>query len=79
MTAYGVSEWADFANTVVGGAAALAGLSFVGLSLRSCRDTEVSGGARRGDRCHRDCVAFGVLVAGLYQRDPVGTTTHAAR
>ena len=43
MTAYGVSEWADFANTVVGGAAALAGLSFVGLSLRSCRDTEVSG------------------------------------
>lgn len=33
MTAYDVSEWADFANTVAGGAAALAGLLFVGLSL----------------------------------------------
>lgn len=32
MTAYDVSEWADFANTVAG-AAALAGLLFVGLSL----------------------------------------------
>jgi len=33
MTAYDVSEWADFANTVAGGAAALAGLLFVALSL----------------------------------------------
>ena len=33
MTAYDVSEWADFANTVAGGAAALAGVLFVGLSL----------------------------------------------
>ena len=33
MPAYDVSEWADFANTVAGGAAALAGLLFVGLSL----------------------------------------------
>ena len=33
MTAYDVSEWADFANTVAGRAAALAGLLFVGLSL----------------------------------------------
>jgi len=33
MTAYDVSEWADFAKTVAGGAAALAGLLFVGLSL----------------------------------------------
>lgn len=33
MTAYDVAEWADFANTVAGGAAALAGLLFVGLSL----------------------------------------------
>jgi len=33
MTAYDVSEWADFAKTVAGGAAALAGLLFVALSL----------------------------------------------
>ena len=33
MTAYDVAEWTDFANTVAGGAAALAGLLFVGLSL----------------------------------------------
>ena len=29
MTAYDVAEWTDFANTVAGGAAALAGLLFV--------------------------------------------------
>jgi hypothetical protein len=33
MTAYDVAQWSDFANTVAGGAAALAGLMFVGLSL----------------------------------------------
>jgi hypothetical protein len=33
MTAYDVAAWADFANTVAGGAAALAGLLFVGLSM----------------------------------------------
>ena len=33
MTAYDVAAWSDFANTVAGGAAALAGLMFVGLSL----------------------------------------------
>ena len=33
MSAYDVAEWADFANTVAGGAAALAGLLSVGLSL----------------------------------------------
>jgi hypothetical protein len=33
MTAYDVAAWAEFANTVGGGAAALAGLMFVGLSL----------------------------------------------
>lgn len=33
MTPYDVAEWAEFANTVAGGAAALAGLMFVGLSL----------------------------------------------
>lgn len=33
MTAYDIAEWGDFANTVGGAAAALAGLLFVGLSL----------------------------------------------
>lgn len=33
MTAYDLAAWSDFANTVAGGAAALAGLLFVGLSL----------------------------------------------
>jgi hypothetical protein len=33
MNAYDVAAWAEFANTVAGGAAALAGLLFVGLSL----------------------------------------------
>jgi modulator of FtsH protease len=33
MTAYDFAAWTDFANTVAGGAAALAGLLFVGLSL----------------------------------------------
>jgi hypothetical protein len=33
MTAYDIAAWAEFANTVAGGAAALAGLLFVGLSL----------------------------------------------
>lgn len=33
MTAYDVAAWGDFANTVGGAAAALAGLLFVGLSL----------------------------------------------
>jgi modulator of FtsH protease len=33
MTGYDVAAWTDFASTVAGGAAALAGLLFVGLSL----------------------------------------------
>ena len=33
MTAYDVAEWGEFASTVAGAAAALAGLLFVGLSL----------------------------------------------
>jgi hypothetical protein len=33
MTAYDIAAWSNFASTVAGGAAALAGLLFVGLSL----------------------------------------------
>jgi hypothetical protein len=62
MTAYDVAEWTDFANTLAGGAAALAGLLFVGLSLDLSEVLKYPGvparaiatlGHRR-DPCHRD-------------------------
>ncbi|MBO0676518.1 hypothetical protein JRC04_03465 [Mycolicibacterium sp. S2-37] len=43
MTAYDVAAWSDFAQTVGGGAAALAGLLFVGLSLNLSEVLEHSG------------------------------------
>lgn len=58
MTAYDVSEWADFANTVAGGAAALAGLLCRALA-ESRRGTEVSGGAARA------AVTLGLTIAIL--------------
>src|SRR6476619_1457695 len=51
MTAYDVAAWADFANTVAGGAAALAGLLFVGLSL-NLADFLKYPGVPRPRRCH---------------------------
>jgi hypothetical protein len=99
MTAYDVAEWADFANTVAGGAAALAGLLFVGLSLNLAEVLKYPGVPARaaatlgltiailltaifvatpgqGPRVLAAeigvvgiCVAFGALVAGLYQRE----------
>jgi modulator of FtsH protease len=99
MTAYDVPEWAEFANTVAGGAAALAGLLFVGLSLNLAEVLKYPGVPARaaatlgltiailltaifvatpgqGQRVLAAeigvvgiCVAFGALVAGLYQRE----------
>jgi hypothetical protein len=99
MTAYDVSEWADFANTVAGGAAALAGLLFVGLSLNLAEVLKYPGVPARAAVTlgltiailltaifvatpGQDprvlaveiavigiFVAFGALVAGLYQRE----------
>jgi hypothetical protein len=99
MTAYDVAEWADFGNTVAGGAAALAGLLFVGLSLNLAEVLKYPGVPARaaatlgltiailltaifvatpgqGQRVLAAeigvvgiCVAFGALVAGLYQRE----------
>ena len=48
MTPYDVAEWADFANTVAGGAAALAGLMFVGLSMNLTEVLSFPGVAARG-------------------------------
>lgn len=47
MNAYDVAGWADFANTVAGGAAALAGLMFVGLSLNLTEVLNFEGVAAR--------------------------------
>ena len=43
MSAYDLAAWTDFANTVAGGAAALAGLLFVGLSLNLSEVLEYPG------------------------------------
>src|ERR1044072_9167513 len=47
MNAYDVSAWAEFANSVAGGAAALAGLMFVGLSLNLTEVLHFEGVAAR--------------------------------
>ncbi len=47
MNAYDAAAWADFANTVAGGAAALAGLMFVGLSLNLTEVLNFEGVAAR--------------------------------
>ncbi|MGO4445636.1 hypothetical protein AB4Z42_20010 [Mycobacterium sp. 2YAF39] len=43
MNGYDLAAWNDFANTVAGGAAALAGLLFVGLSLNLAEVLEYRG------------------------------------
>lgn len=47
MNAYDIAAWSDFANTVAGGAAALAGLMFVGLSLNLTEVLNFEGVAAR--------------------------------
>jgi hypothetical protein len=59
MTAYDVAEWAEFANTVAGGAAALAGLLFVGLSLNLAEVLKYPGVPARA------AVTLGLTVAIL--------------
>jgi hypothetical protein len=69
MSADDVAEWADFANTVAGGAAALAGLLFVGLSLNLAEVLRYPGvPSTPGARDRWVCVAAGALAAGLCQR-----------
>lgn len=59
MTPYDAAAWADFANTVAGGAAALAGLMFVGLSLNLTEVLAFPGVAARA------AATLGVTVAIL--------------
>lgn len=59
MTPYDVAAWSDFANTVAGGAAALAGLMFVGLSLNLTEVLNFAGVAARA------AATLGVTVAVL--------------
>jgi hypothetical protein len=59
MTAYDAAAWTDFANTVAGGAAALAGLMFVGLSLNLTEVLAFPGVATRA------AATLGVTVAIL--------------
>jgi modulator of FtsH protease len=59
MTPYDAAEWTDFANTVAGGAAALAGLMFVGLSLNLAEVLSFPGVAARA------AAALGLTVAIL--------------
>ena len=59
MTPYDAAEWTDFANTVAGGAAALAGLMFVGLSLNLTEVLAFPGVAARA------AATLGVTVALL--------------
>ena len=67
MTPYDVAEWAEFANTVAGGAAALAGLMFVGLSLNLTEVLAFPGVAARA------AATLGLTVAMLVIAVFVGT------
>jgi modulator of FtsH protease len=59
MTAYDLAAWTDFANTVAGGAAALAGLLFVGLSMNLAEVLKYPGVPARA------AVTLGLTVAIL--------------
>jgi hypothetical protein len=59
MTAYDLAAWTDFANTAAGGAAALAGLLFVGLSMNLAEVLKYPGVPARA------AVTLGLTVAIL--------------
>ena len=67
MTGYDLAAWTDFANTVAGGAAALAGLLFVGLSLNLAEVLKYPGVPARA------AVTLGLTVAILLTAIFVGT------
>ncbi|MDT5186401.1 MAG: hypothetical protein QOJ20_235 [Mycobacterium sp.] len=54
MTAYDLAAWTDFANTVAGGAAALAGLLFVGLPLNLSEVLKYPGSPRAPSHADRN-------------------------
>ena len=73
MTAYDVAEWAEFANTVAGGAAALAGLLFVGLSLNLTEILKYPGVPARA------AVTLGLTIAILLTAIFVAARTRQSR
>jgi hypothetical protein len=68
MTAYDASVWTDFANTVAGGAAALAGLMFVGLSLNLTEVLAFAGVAARAAATLGLAVA--ILIVAVFVATP---------
>ncbi len=68
MTPYDAAEWTDFANTVAGGAAALAGLMFVGLSLNLTEVLAFPGVAARAAATLG--VAVAILIIAVFVATP---------
>jgi hypothetical protein len=68
MTAYDAAAWTDFANTVAGGAAALAGLMFVGLSLNLTEVLAFAGVAARAAATLGLTVA--ILIVAVFVATP---------
>lgn len=74
MSAYDVAAWSDFANTVAGGAAALAGLLFVGLSLNLSEVLQYQGVPSRAAATLGLTVA--ILLTAIFVATP-GQSRHA--
>lgn len=74
MSAYDLAAWNDFANTVAGGAAALAGLLFVGLSLNLAEVLEYRGVPSRAAATLGLTVA--ILLTAIFVATP-GQGRHA--
>lgn len=74
MTAYDLAAWNDFANTVAGGAAALAGLLFVGLSLNLSEVLQYKGVPSRAAATLGLTVA--ILLTAIFVATP-GQSRHA--
>ena len=74
MSAYDLAAWTDFANTVAGGAAALAGLLFVGLSLNLSEVLQYQGVPSRAAATLGLTVA--ILLTAIFVATP-GQSRHA--
>jgi modulator of FtsH protease len=68
VNAYDIAAWTDFANTVAGGAAALAGLLFVGLSLNLSEVLEYHGVPARAAATLAVTVA--ILLTAIFLATP---------
>ncbi len=77
MTGYDGAEWVDFANTVAGGAAALAGLLFVGLSLNLAEVLRYPGVSARAAATLG--VTIAMLLAAIFRRHAWSAASGAGR